>query len=776
MTKKITVLLVDDHSLVRRGFRRMLEDEPDMAVVGEAGDGEEALKLARELKPKVVVMDCALPKMNGLDATRQILEELPETAVLMLSMHSENTWVRQAIEAGAKGYILKNAMNLELGPAVRRVAEGETIFDPQVEPHPVLKGERSSGLTPRELEVLQMIVDGKSNKEIATRARPQRQHGCGPSRQHHERARHSQDCRACGLRHSRRIGKRPVNRRSFLQGMAGLASLPQMPVLRALGAAVGPAASPGFRLVDVTSSAGIPFQHNSGAFGGKFLPETLGSGCAFLDYDRDGWQDILLINGMDWPGHKQRHSTLRLYHNNGNGSFTDVTSRAGLDTEMYGMGVAVGDYDNDGFSDILVTCVGQNRLFHNTGKGTFIDVTSTSGLGKRLAFSTSALWFDYDRDGLLDLFVCNYVKWSPEHDVFCSLDGKHKSYCTPEAYRGETCWLFHNRGNGTFEDVTASSGIFDSSSKSLGVAMLDEGQSGWADLLVANDTQPNKLYRNQRNGAFKDAAVEAGLAFSSEGKARAGMGVDAADFTNSGHSGVAITNFDNEMTGLYAFGGKSYEDVAAQAGVGVASKNSLGFGCVFLDANLDGWLDLAVANGHIDETVRNIRGNVGYAQPAQLFLNNGKGHFRDFATETGGGFDQPKVGRGLAYADFDRDGDLDLLLTTNNGPAYLYRNDQLAGNRSIRFRLVGTKSNRDGIGATVRIISGGLSQSRMVKSGSSYLSQSELPVTFGLEKRDRVERAVIIWPSGRTEEFKNLAAGRCYECTEGKGLLPQDGY
>jgi hypothetical protein len=322
--------------------------------------------------------------------------------------------------------------------------------------------------------------------------------------------------------------------------------------------------------------------------------------------------------------------------------------------------------------------------------------------------------------------------------------------------------------------VTASSGIFDSSSKSLGVAMLDDHQSGFPDLLVANDTQPNKLYRNQRNGTFKDAAVEAGLAFSGEGRARAGMGVDVGDFRNSGHSGVAITNFDNEMTGLYEFGGKTYEDVAAQAGVGLASKNSLGFGCAFLDANLDGWLDLAVANGHIDETVRNIRGNVGYAQPPLLFLNHGNGSFRDAAAELGGGFEQPKVGRGLAYADFDRDGDLDLLLTTNNGPAYLYRNDQLAGNHSIRFRLVGTKSNRDAIGAVVRVVSSGLSQSRMVKSGSSYLSQSELPVTFGLEKRDRVEQVVIAWPSGRTEEYKNLGAGRSYECVEGKGIKAQD--
>jgi len=533
-------------------------------------------------------------------------------------------------------------------------------------------------------------------------------------------------------------------------------------------------ASPGFRLVDVTSAAGIQFRHNSGAYGGKLLPETLGSGCAFLDYDADGWQDILLINGMDWPQHKRQRSTLRLYRNNRDGTFTDVTRRAGLDVEMYGMGVAAGDYNNDGFPDILVTCVGQNRLFRNTGKGTFADVTHSSGLDGRLGFSTSALWFDYDRDGLLDLFVCNYVRWSAEHDVFCSLDGKHKSYCTPEAYRGETCWLFHNRGDGTFEDVTAKSGIFDTSSKSLGVAMLDYDRDSWPDLLVANDTQPNKLYRNLRNGTFKDVAVEAGIAFSAEGKARAGMGVDAADFDHSGFPGVAITNFDNEMIGLYrpAANG-TYNDVAVQAGVGLASQNTLGFGCAFLDANLDGTLDLVVANGHIDDTVRNIRGNVGYAQPPQIFLNNGQGKFQDVAASTGDAFIQPKVGRGLCYADFDRDGDLDILMTTNNGPAYLYRNDQLAGNHSIRFRLTGTKSNRDAIGAMVRIEHESSTQSRLIKGGSSYLSQSELPVTFGLGKRDKIDRVIIDWPSGRSEEYKDLSAGQSYDCVEGKNLAPQ---
>jgi enediyne biosynthesis protein E4 len=567
-----------------------------------------------------------------------------------------------------------------------------------------------------------------------------------------------------------------VNRRSFLAGLGAVASASRLGLTDTWGL-LSSSSNLGFQLTDVTDSAGIQFHHNSGAYGGKLLPETLGSGCAFLDYDADGWQDILLINGMDWPGHKRERSTLKLYRNNRNGTFTDVTRSAGLDIEMYGMGVAVGDYNNDGFPDILITCVGQNRLFRNTGKGTFLDVTANSGLGRRQALSTSALWFDFDRDGWLDLFVCNYVRWSPEHDVFCSLDGKHKSYCTPEAYRGETCWLFHNRGDGTFEDVTARSGIFDSSSKSLGVAMFDYDRDGWPDLLVANDTQPNKLYRNQQNGTFKDIGMEAGVALSTEGKARAGMGVDTGDFMNSGSSGIAITNFDNEMVGLYRSANKgSYEDVATQSGIGAASRNSLGFGCVFVDANLDGYLDLAIVNGHIDETVRNIRGNVGYAQPPELFLNDGKGVFRDVAAEVNGSFNQPKVGRGLAYGDFDRDGDLDLLITTNNGPAYLYRSDQSAGNRSIRFRLVGSKSNRDAIGATVRIEYGGETQSRLIKSGSSYLSQSELPATFGLGKRDQIERVMIQWPSGQTEDYKNLAAGKTYACTEGKGIRALDGF
>jgi hypothetical protein len=556
-----------------------------------------------------------------------------------------------------------------------------------------------------------------------------------------------------------------VKRRDFLRvaGSGAAASMLPLPAFAQ--------SSLGFQLVDVTATAGLQFRHTSGAYGGKLLPETMGSGCAFLDYDADGWLDILLINGKDWPGHVKQRSTLRLYRNNRNGTFTDVTRAAGLDVEIYGMGVAVGDYDNDGFPDVLVTAVGQNRLFHNTGKGTFVDVTRASGLGGREAFSTSAMWVDFDRDGRLDLFVCNYVRWSAEHDVFCSLDGKQKSYCTPEAYRGETSWLFRNRGNGTFEDVTATCGIFNSSAKALGVAMVDDDQDGWPDIFVANDTQPNKLYRNLRNGRFRDVALETGVALSVDGKARAGMGVDAGDFDNSGRMGLAVTNFDNEMIGLYrpqASG--AYADIATRSGVGAASLNRLGFGCLFADLDLDGALDLVVANGHIDETVRNIRGNVGYAQAPLLFLNQGNGSFRDVAPQAGSAFAQPRVGRGLACGDFDRDGDVDLLMTTNNGPAVLFRNDQTGGRRSVRFRLRGTESNRDAIGATVRIFQGGTSQSRIVKSGSSYLSQSELPVTFGVGTRDVIDRVTIAWPNGRKEEFTKVATGKQYDCIEGKGI------
>lgn len=529
---------------------------------------------------------------------------------------------------------------------------------------------------------------------------------------------------------------------------------------------------PGFRLVDVTRRAGIDFRHHTGGFGAKYLPETMGPGCAFLDYDGDGWLDILLINGMDWPGHRSQRATMRLYRNNRNGTFTDVTREAGLDIEMYGLGVAVGDYDNDGFPDLFVTAVGQSRLFHNDGRGHFTDVTAKAGLTGHRGFSTSAMWFDYDRDGLLDLFVCNYVRWSSEMDVFCSFDGRNKSFCTPEAYRGTTCWLFRNKGDGRFEDVTAKSGLFDSSSKSLGVAMLDFDGDDWPDVFVANDTQPNKLYRNRRDGTFQERGVRLGVAFSDDGRARAGMGVDVAEVEGS-HE-IAVTNFDREMMALYRWNGKEFVDRAGVSGVASASRNTLGFGCRFADFDLDGRLDLLAVNGHIDGSVRDLPRSAQYAQSPHLFLRRGD-RFVDVASTVGPEFAGPKVGRGLAIGDFDRDGSPDVLVTTNGGAANLYRTEVRNGNRSLRLYLEGRKSNRDAIGARVQVIGSAGTLGQTVRSGSSYLSSSEKALTFGMGRMDRADRVTIAWPSGRSDEHTGLLAGRSYRIVEGEKPKLLDG-
>jgi len=525
---------------------------------------------------------------------------------------------------------------------------------------------------------------------------------------------------------------------------------------------------------DVTQQAGIRFVHNNGAFGKKFLPETLGPGVAFIDYDNDGWPDIFLVNGMDWPGHSSKHSTPKLYHNNRDGTFTDVTHQAGLDAaEMFGMGVAVGDFDNDGYDDLFITAYGQSHLFHNNGNGTFSDVTQKAGLAGVQEFSTGAAWADYDKDGRLDLVVANYVQWTPETDLYCTLDGKSKSYCTPESYKGTSVRLWHNRGDGTFEDVTKKAGLGDPTSKTLGVALLDYDGDGWPDLLFSNDTQPNKLYRNNGNGTFTEKAVLAGVAFSEDGVARAGMGVDAADYDRSGHQSLLITNFANQMLSLYHNEGSGlFVDEAPRSEIGHASLLTLGFGCFFFDYDLDGGPDVFVANGHIDPDIQRVQANVKYAMPPHLFRNTGKGKFEEVTKSMGAAFSTPRVARGAAYADVYNDGRLDILMATNAGPTVLFRNEAAgdATNHSVRVKLVGTKSDRDGIGATVRLTSGGETQTQMMRSGSSYLSASELVLTFGLGKRDKAESIEIAWPSGQTERLTNVAAGQTIVVTEGKGI------
>jgi enediyne biosynthesis protein E4 len=528
------------------------------------------------------------------------------------------------------------------------------------------------------------------------------------------------------------------------------------------------------QFTDVTAQAGISFKHNSGAFGKKYLPETMGSGVCFLDYDNDGWQDILIVNSMDWPEHKSHKSYPALYHNNRDGTFTDVTRQAGLAIEMYGMGCAVGDFDNDGFDDVYITAVGSNHLFHNLGNGKFTDVTAKAGVSDP-GFSTSAIWVDYDNDGKLDLLISHYVEWSVEKDQFCTLDGMNKSYCTPQAYKGQSMTLFHNKGNGVFENVTKRAGLYDPTSKSLGIAMLDYDDDGWMDLFVANDTEPDKLYHNNHNGTFTDMAVVAGVAYGESGTTRAGMGADAGDYDHSGRQGLVVGNFTNEGLALYHNDGSGlFRDESLSSGVGSASLKSLTFGAFFFDYDLDGFLDIFTANGHVADDISVLQPTLKYEQVPLVFHNSGNGKFEDASGRLGPALRRAVVGRGAAYGDFDNDGDLDLLLTTNTGPARLLRNDNGNKNDMLRIKTVGTRSNRDGIGAKVTLTTNkNVRQFAMVKSGSSYLSQSELPLTFGLGKPEdgKTVKLEIRWPSGHKDSIFNIKPNQFITIQEGKGIV-----
>ncbi len=525
---------------------------------------------------------------------------------------------------------------------------------------------------------------------------------------------------------------------------------------------------------DVTAGAGIKFRHNNGAYGKKYLPETTGSGCAFLDYDNDGWQDVLFVNSMDFSdAPKKRRAVMALYHNNQNGTFTDVTAAAGLAKPMYGMGAAIGDYDNDGWQDIYVTALGTNTLFRNLGNGKFADVTARTGVaGEATDFSTSAAWFDYDKDGRLDLFVCNYVDWSIETDIHCALDGVNKSYCTPEAYKGQAARLYRNLG-GKFQDVGEKAGILKDDSKSLGVATFDYNRDGWLDIFVANDLEPNRLYKNTGKGAFEEIAVTAGVAFSEEGKARAGMGVDFADYDGSGYPSLIIGNFSNEMLGVYHNEGKSglFIDEAPSSPIGQATLLSLTFGLFFFDYDLDGRPDIFLANGHVADDINKVQPKITYAMTPKLFHNEGKKKFTEMSKKAGKPFLRPIVARGAAYADYDNDGDPDVLVTTNGGPAYLLRNEGGNQLRSARFKLQGVTSNRDGIGAKVTLtLADGTKQWQMVHSGSSYCSQSELVLTFGLNRNDKIDRVEIEWPSGKVDKLAGIPSKQLFVVKEGSGI------
>jgi hypothetical protein len=529
----------------------------------------------------------------------------------------------------------------------------------------------------------------------------------------------------------------------------------------------------GIQFADGTAYAGITFRHNSGAFGKKYLPETMSSGLAIFDYDNDGWLDIFFANGTNWPGRPAPPTSCALYHNDRNGHFTDVTKAAGLAAPMFAIGVTAADYDNDGWKDLYVTAIGGNHLFRNLGNGTFGDVTAKTGTRGPGTFGTSTMFFDYDRDGYLDLLVANYVTWTVDKDLFCTLDGKAKSYCTPESYQGESPTLFHNRGDGTFEDVTRRAGLWDPTSKALGVALIDHDDDGWPDFVVANDTQPNKLYRNNHDGTFTDLGTAAGIAFGETGVARAGMGDDAADYSGSGRASLLIANFSNEMIGLYHNEGNGlYVDEAPASTVGRASMLTLAFGILFFDYDLDGRLDIFAGNGHVADDIAEVQPNVTHAQLPLVFHNLGDGHFEQVAGKLGPALQRRMVARGVAVGDVDNDGDLDVVVSTNDGPAVLFRNDGGNRNRFVRVKTTGTRSNRDGIGAKVTVtLPDGSRQWRLVHTGSSYCSQSDTALTFGLGAHQRVESIEVDWPSGQVDVTGPVVANQVAFVEEGRGLV-----
>ena len=559
--------------------------------------------------------------------------------------------------------------------------------------------------------------------------------------------------------------------RSTEQGAGGKAATSEAGLTRAVLAQM-----PGVRFTDITADAGVKFIHVNGADGEKLLPETMGGGVAFCDFDNDDAPDLLFVNSTYWPWNTNAlgkpKPTMALYRHAGRGKFSDVTAGSGLDVSFYGMGAAVGDYDNDGFTDVFITGVGESRLFRNRGQGKFQDVTGPAGLSVHSNYwSTSAAFIDADNDGLLDLFVCRYVQWSREIDqrVNYTLPGIGRAYGPPLNFEGTFPVLFRNQGDGTFRDVSHHAGIQVTNpagapiAKSLGVAPVDLNNDGWMDLVVANDQVQNLVFSNRHNGTFAEVGAPSGVAFDPYGLARGAMGIDTARFRNDSTLGIAIGNFANEMNALYVSRGDSllFADEAIAEGLGPASRQLLKFGLFFFDYDLDGRLDVLTANGHLDEDIAKAQPNQSYRQPAQLFWNRGSLRGPSFvpvpAEKAGTDLFQPMVGRGSAYADMDGDGDLDVVLTQVGGPPALLRNDQQLKHHWLRLKLVGRKTNRSGIGAWVKVHLDGRTLSQQVMPAKGYLSQSELVLTFGLGKATQVDFVEVIWPGGGTQRVERFA-------------------
>lgn len=524
---------------------------------------------------------------------------------------------------------------------------------------------------------------------------------------------------------------------------------------------------------DVTKSVGLEnFFHDNGSFGKMWFPEQMGSGGGFIDYNNDGWLDILLIGGGAWKDYTKRDiQTLWLYKNNANGTFSNVTAETGLgQINTYGLGVAAADYDNDGDQDIYLTTLDRNILLNNN-EGYFVNVSKNAGLGNTLDWSSSAVFFDADNDGWLDLYVGNYAIWSPLSDLWCSLDSKTKVYCPPEMYTGLPSKFYHNNRDGTFSDYTKKAGFLPAPGKSLGAVLMDYNDDGWLDLAVANDGERDLLYKNNGDGVFDEIGTELGMAYGENGEARAGMGIDAGVVDSSGNTTIFIGNFSNEMVGVYSYSGKGwFNDRSAISKIGRPSFLSLTFGLMLFDVDMDSDLDLFIGNGHVyPERTKNQDG-ISYKQASQLFINNGNGLFAIANEKVSGVLNNEMVVRGVAVGDYDKDGDLDLLLTENNGPAHLWRNDTEEKNY-LRVNLMGIDSNKDGIGSKVLLYIGGYKMERLIRTGSSYLSQSEITATFGLGEHQKIDSLFVCWPSGNKEIFYDIEINKEILIKENSGEI-----
>lgn len=538
------------------------------------------------------------------------------------------------------------------------------------------------------------------------------------------------------------------------------------------------AASPAVTFVDVAKSSGIHFKHDNAATPEKYLIETMGSGCGWLDYDQNGLFDLYLVNGAATKIYTPK-TPLRsaLYRNNGDGTFSDVTEKAGVGAEgLFGMGVAVGDYDNDGYPDLFVCGYGRCILYRNNRDGTFTDVTARAGVANEGRWASSAAWFDYDKDGRLDLIVANYVDWSPERNFYCGDKGPGmRSYCHPDDFHPQPPTLFHNNGDGTFTDVSRTSRVGLKPGNGLGVVTFDYDDDGWQDIFIANDSMPNFLFHNNRDGTFTETAYLAGVAVSGDGAAEAGMGVDAAVTSNSGRMDLIVTHLDLQLARFYRnLGELGFEDATFSSKISYATYHMSGFGTRFLDYDNDGAVDLFMADGHVLDNVERYHADTRYAEPKLMFRNRGQGVFENVSGQLGEALLLPCVSRGVAVCDFDNDGDLDILVNNNGGLAQLLRNDGGNANHWLEILLVGTKSNRDAVGARVKVTAGDLVLYGQRKGGMSYQSAQDPRLHFGLGVQQKIDAIEVRWPSGATTKLSDAPSDQIITIEEGKGRVARE--